>query len=96
MHKCSKCGAIYMRLEDKLACESSVVEVPIIDVGTVLYDDSYDTMTAIRCCAITRSGHATQYSFEWEITEGHWEYLYSITGNEKLEEMTRVSFLAFT
>lgn len=85
MHICCFCGATYLRLEDKLTCESSAVEVPIINVGTILYDDSYDTMIPIRCYAITRSGHDTQYSFEFEITEGQWGHAYCITGNKMLQ-----------
>ncbi|MNO28841.1 hypothetical protein D3C76_187400 [compost metagenome] len=91
MYKCAKCGTMYLRLEDKLKCEATPIQEPIIEVGTILIDDSYNTQEPIRCSAIYKSGHDMAYKFEWQRDSlGVWEYLYTIGGNERLDEFREV------
>lgn len=83
--KCSKCGTVWLRAEDKVRCESNEIETPIIEVGTVLIDSSYGVDTQIRCYAINQSEHAVVYSFEWDRDNSNrWEHLYTIKGNDYL------------
>lgn len=87
MHKCKKCGCVYLRVEDKDECESKVVETPLIQVGKILIDESYGEKIEIRCYAIRQETHSVSYCFEWfddSPDSMEWKKTYVIHSNRNL------------
>lgn len=82
--QCEKCKSVYFSLDEAIKCENKPMEKPLIKVGHLLIDDSYDVEDEIRLGSIYYEKHEVCYIFEWIHPDGEWEYLYTIYGNNML------------
>ncbi|WHX47422.1 hypothetical protein QNH46_14780 [Paenibacillus woosongensis] len=87
MYSCIHCGSVYLRKEDAEKCVDQEVETPLIEVGKLLIDHSYDRETVIRCFSIKKAGHEISYQFEWLEPEGNeWKYVFTVNSNRCLKD----------
>ena len=82
---CEKCGSQYLREEDAQKCFGLEVEIPLIEVGKILIDESYDLRNEVKCYAIKNANHKLIYLFEWVNPDsGNWEHAWPIHSNKLL------------
>lgn len=85
MYSCLQCGSVYLRKMDAEECSRKAVETPLIEVGKLLKDYSYDQEIVIRCFSFKKRGHSISYLFEWfepELKE--WTYVFTVHSNKCL------------
>ncbi|GAB6989610.1 hypothetical protein JCM16418A_16600 [Paenibacillus pini] len=89
MFKCKQCGSAFLKPVDALKCSSVIKDKPLIRVGRILIDNSYDSQTKIRCYAIKPKGHELVYYFEWQgdTNTNRWSPIYTYGGNKFLLEI---------
>lgn len=87
MYNCVHCGSVYLRKTDADKCAAKEVEIPLIEVGRLLIDYSYDQKTIIRCFSMRKRGHSISYLFEWlEPEDNEWKYVFTVHSNKCLED----------
>ncbi|MNJ50214.1 hypothetical protein [Paenibacillus fonticola] len=87
MYNCVHCGSVFLRKKDAEECAGKEVEAPIIEVGKLLVDYSYNQETVIRCFSVRKTGHSISYLFEWlEPEENKWKYVFTVHSNKSLQD----------
>lgn len=87
-YQCEKCSTIHKTVEEAEFCEEQTLEEPLLKIGDTLIDDSYDVENRVRVYKIYYDRHEVCYQMEWQspIRDGEWEVVYTIFGNEMLDD----------
>lgn len=81
--QCEKCNTVYSEAKEATECENSIVELPLVPIGTILDDEYEDHSFKMRVSRIYYDGHEVCYRFEMK-TDGVWGDCLSYFGNENL------------